>query len=92
MKNFQTLDVLLISADDPSEKEAVDLFLAEYASPVGSLIATELSQKFIETLSPQWAGSLPATFIYQDGILIKEWEGKRSFEQYAKILTPLLNK
>ena len=90
MKNFQSLEVLLISADDPAEKEAVDQFLTDHASPVSSLISTELSQKFIETLSPKWAGSLPATFIYKDGKLVDEWEGQRTFEQYAERIQPLL--
>ncbi|MDF7824254.1 TlpA disulfide reductase family protein [Pontiellaceae bacterium B12227] len=87
---FPTLGTLLISADDPSEKEAVEAFLAEHKSAIGSLISTELNQEFIESLSPKWAGSLPATFIYRDGKLIEEWEGKRTFEQYAETLKPLL--
>lgn len=92
LNKFQTLDVILISADDPKETAEVEAFLTEHQSPVGSLISTELSQKFIETLSPKWAGSLPSTFFYRNGKLVKEWEGKRTFEHYAETIEPLLNK
>lgn len=90
MKEFPTLDVVLISGDDPSEIEDVNAFLREYESPVGSLVSTKLNQQFIEAFSPNWAGSLPATFFFNDGRLIEEWEGKRTFEQYAEVIKPLL--
>lgn len=84
------LEVMLISADDPGESQVIETFLAEYDSPVGSWVTTELDQGFIEALSPGWAGSLPATFFYSDGRLLDEWEGKRSYEHYAETIDRLL--
>jgi thiol-disulfide isomerase/thioredoxin len=85
------LELILISADDPSEIELVEKFLLEHNCPVGSLVSTELSQKFIETLSPNWAGSLPSSFFYSGGKLLHEWEGKRSYEDYVEQIETLLN-
>ena len=84
------LRLILISADDPADTAQVTSFLAEQESPLGSLVATELSQKFIETLSPKWGGSLPASFFYVNGELVDGWEGQRTFEEYAKTIEPYL--
>jgi thiol-disulfide isomerase/thioredoxin len=84
------LEVLLVSADDPDDLAVVQSFLHEHHSPVGSLISTKLDQAFIESLSPNWAGSLPASFFYADGKLLAEWEGKRSYEQYVEQIERLL--
>ncbi len=46
--------MILVSADDPDELEAVEQFLVKQNCPVGSLVSTELTQNFIETLSPGW--------------------------------------
>lgn len=88
----QGLELLLISADDPAETDAIQAFLIEHKSATGSLIASELSQEFIETLSPEWGGALPSSFFYANGKLLVEWEGKRSYEQYAEQIETLLNK
>lgn len=87
----QGLELILVSADDPDEIDSVEKFLQKQNCPVGSLVSTELSQKFIETLSPNWTGSLPSSFFYADGKLIHEWEGKRTYEDYAEQLETLLN-
>lgn len=85
------LEVLLVSADDPAELKTVEAFLVEHGSPVDSLISTKLDQNFIETLSPNWSGALPATFIFDAaGKLVAEWEGKRNFEHYQTTIEPLL--
>ena len=91
-KNYRAkgLEVLLVSADDPDDLAAVQSFLDEHHSPVGSLISTKLDQAFIESLSPTWAGSLPASFFYANGKLLAEWEGKRSYEQYVEQIDQLL--
>ncbi|MDF7800696.1 TlpA disulfide reductase family protein [Pontiellaceae bacterium B1224] len=91
MQNFQSLEVVLISADAPDKTEEVETFLTEYQSPVGSLITTELNQKFIETLSPKWGGALPATFFFRDGKIVSEWEGKRTYDEYVETIETLMN-
>jgi thiol-disulfide isomerase/thioredoxin len=91
--NFEQrgLELILVSADDPDEIEAVEKFLVKQNFPVGSLVSTELSQNFIETLSPRWGGSLPSSFFYADGKLLHEWEGKRTYRDYAERIEKLLN-
>ena len=90
IREFPQLEVLLVSGDDPAELDAVNSFLIDHESPVGSLVSTELNREFIETFSPEWAGSLPATFFYRDGTLVEEWEGKRTFEEYKEAIEMLL--
>lgn len=85
------LEVLLVSADDPADLQAVQTFLEEHNSPVGSLVSTKLDRAFMESLSPNWAGTLPASFFYADGKLVAEWEGKGSYEQYIEQVDRLLN-
>lgn len=84
------LELLLVSADDPGDLTVVQSFLAKHESPVGSLVTTKLDQNFIESLSPNWGGALPASFLYANGKLLAEWEGKRSYEHYATQIGQLL--
>jgi len=84
------LNLILISADEPGDAEQVGEFLVQQACPVDSLITTELSQRFIEQFSPNWGGALPASFFYVDGALRAEWEGMRSFKQYANTIRELM--
>jgi thiol-disulfide isomerase/thioredoxin len=91
MNHYPKLEVVLISADAPADKDAVEAFLLEYNSPEGSLITTELTQAFIESLSPKWGGALPASFFFQDGKIVREWEGKRTYEEYEETIETQLN-
>ena len=91
IERFPALEVILVSADDPAETAAVEAFLSAHASPAGSLVSTDLNEAFISALSPNWAGALPATFFFANGTLAREWEGKRTFEDYAKTIESLLN-
>ncbi|MBN2686150.1 MAG: redoxin domain-containing protein [Pontiellaceae bacterium] len=85
------LKLQLISADEPSETTVVRKFLDEQGSPVGSLIAEELSEEFIELLSPNWSGALPASFFFDSsGTLVAEWEGAHTHEEYMETISSLL--
>lgn len=85
------LALLLVSADDPGEMEAVNAFLRNHQSPEGSLVSTELSEEFIELFSTNWAGALPASFFFDaNGKLVAEWEGKRSYDEYIQTIEQLL--
>lgn len=86
----QDVELLLISADDPEKPEGVTSFLQRYGSSYGSLIAANLNQAFIETLSPEWAGALPATFFYRKGELIAEHTGAMTAPQYETMINALL--
>lgn len=92
-KKDSGLSLLLVSADEPGDLEAVDQFLREHRSPEGSLVSTELDQDFIELFSTNWSGALPASFFYDaDGTLLAEWEGMRSYEDYIATIDGLLKK
>lgn len=85
------LDLLLVSADDPDELDAVNAFLRNHQSPVNSLVSTELSGEFIELFSTNWSGALPASFFYDaSGQLVAEWMGKRSYDEYIKTINQFL--
>lgn len=84
---------LLVSADNPETPQTVETFLNEQNSRIGSLISTELNQSFIEMLSPNWTGALPATFFYDaQGRLLHEWEGTRSRAHYENSIQRFLDK
>jgi thiol-disulfide isomerase/thioredoxin len=85
------LALLLVSADDPDELDAVTAFLREHQSPENSLISTELSGEFVELFSTNWSGALPASFFYDEtGKLVAEWAGKRSYDEYKETIEQLL--
>lgn len=86
------LALVLVSADDPDAPGKVADFLAAQHSPVGSYISTGLNQPFIEMLSTNWSGTLPASFLYRNGKLLTEWEGQRTYEHYAEAIELLLKK
>lgn len=85
------VELLLISADNPEDLDAVNAFLAEQQAPVGSMVSTALDETFMTLLSTNWSGALPASFFYDaNGQLVAEWSGKRSFEEYAGTIEQLL--
>lgn len=86
------LALLLVSADDPAASGEVEKFLASQRCPVESLIATDIGQPFIEMLSTNWSGALPASFFYRNDRLLAEWEGPRTYAQYAEVIEQLLGK
>lgn len=85
------LSLQLVSADDPADMETVNQFLRKQRSPVDSLVSTELSEEFIELFSTNWSGSLPASFFFdENGELVAEWSGKRSYDEYIQTIEQLL--
>lgn len=87
------LKLHLVSADDPKDLNLVEQFLKEQGSPLGSVVSQELNEDFIETLSTNWSGALPASFFFDaSGTLVGEWEGKRSYEEYMETIHSLLKK
>lgn len=85
------LSLQLVSADDPADMETVNQFLRKQRSPVDSLVSTELSEDFIELFSTNWSGSLPASFFFdENGKLVDEWSGKRSYDEYIQTIEQLL--
>jgi hypothetical protein len=72
--------VLLVSADFDNRLPAVRRFLARQGVDFPSFLKEGDDMHFINTLSPQWTGALPATFIYDaEGRLRYFHEGKATF-------------
>jgi len=70
------LRVMLISADFEDQVPAVRTFLAARAVSDTAYLKTGDEMQFINTLSPEWSGALPATFVYDGGgRLVAFWEG-----------------
>ncbi len=90
--HFSPLGVqfLLISTDEPGTHRQVARFLADHHPDINTLIATELSEDTIQSVSSMWSGTLPATFLFRGGIQMDEWEGARSLEQYHAAIHALL--
>lgn len=87
------LKVTLVSADDPDDLDTVNAFLREQDSTMNSLVSTKLDQDFMGLFSPNWSGALPASFFFDSkGKLVAEWEGKRSYAEYASTIKLLLKK
>jgi cytochrome c biogenesis protein CcmG/thiol:disulfide interchange protein DsbE len=65
------LALLLVSLDDPSNSEVVRAFLADQASPLGSLLLDVPEyDAFVRGFGGDWGGEVPALFIYgRDGVL-----------------------
>ena len=65
---------ILISADAMEDRDQVDRFLAQFK--ISSHIIQGNTQDFLMRLSDEWAGALPATFIFErERGVIDFWEG-----------------
>ncbi|MBI4161032.1 MAG: TlpA family protein disulfide reductase [Acidobacteria bacterium] len=71
------MEVILVSGDFPGESAAVVGFLREQGVDFPSFIRAGDDMEFIDGLSPEWSGALPASFLYgADGRQVEFWEGK----------------
>ena len=87
----QGLKVILVSADDDKDLSAVKKFLAEEGVDFPAFIKAEKDQAFIDGLSKQWTGALPATFIYDgNGKLHDFWEGGVTFNVFEQKVVEVL--
>ena len=70
------LRLMLVSADFDDQLPAVRKFLADHAITDTTWLKTEGDMDFINGLSADWTGALPATFVYDSaGRLVTFWEG-----------------
>lgn len=88
------MDLKLVSADYPSDREAVIRFLQENKSPVNSYVSTTVDDpSFMEIFPASWSGALPASFFFDSkGNLLDSWEGPQSYAEYAATLDKLLKR
>ena len=85
------LDVVLVSADFDDQMAEVRKFLASHLVDFRTYIKTGDDMKFIDALTPQWTGALPATFVYDgDGKLRAFHEGKETYATFEKDVLAIL--
>jgi thiol-disulfide isomerase/thioredoxin len=79
----QGLRVALVSADfDSTEARS---FLADQGVDFTTYFKIGDDMEFINTLSPDWSGALPATFVYDSaGALVSFWEGKADSARFER--------
>ena len=78
------LDVLLVSTDDPKRSDEVRKYLAGQKA-LSSYVIDNPNEAFIQTLSTNWSGALPASFFFgPSGQLLQSWEGAAPYERYAE--------
>ena len=81
----QGLQLVLVSADFPSDVDAVRTFLAGYGVDFTTYLRVGDDTEFVEWLERRWSGGLPASFVYDDrGRLRHFWEGTAGYEQFRK--------
>lgn len=78
------LKLILVSADFDVPMERITTFLGSQGVDFPTYLKVEKDQDFMRALSPDWAGAIPATFLYtNDGELFDFWEGKATAEVFA---------
>lgn len=65
--------VMLVSADFSSRRELVEKFLRERGVGFVTYLKQGSDEAFVEVLSPQWSGVLPATFVFAPGGKLVAW-------------------
>lgn len=77
----QGVEVVFVSTDVPSEKDAARDFLVEQGVTGLSFLKAGKTTPFVNTFHEAWTGAVPATFLYNaDGQLLEFWEGKMSYD------------
>jgi len=76
----QGLRTVLVSTDFEGEEDGARRFLSEHGVDFDTYIKTGKDEEFVNGLSADWSGALPATFVYDaQGRLVRFWEGKASY-------------
>lgn len=83
--------LLLISADFAGRRRQAEEFLAGHGVDFTSYLKVGPDMEFIDALSKDWSGSLPATFVFDgNGVLRASFEGKIDYETVVAGVEPLL--
>lgn len=72
-KHRSEAKVMLISADFESRRVLVEKFLQERGVGFVTYLKQGSDEAFVEVLSPQWSGALPATFVFAPGGKLVVW-------------------
>jgi len=81
------IHVLLVSLDEPADREKAAAFLSERKLALTSYLAERPLGPFKEGMNPRWPGMLPASFLYDaTGALRYFWGGEAFEEEVAPVL------
>ena len=85
--------LILISADFDGQLAEVEAFLSDQGVDFPTLIKAEDDMKFIDALSEDWTGAMPATFLFDGSGTLKEfWEGKADYETLHRKVSAILER
>jgi thiol-disulfide isomerase/thioredoxin len=86
------LELVLVTGDFEDKLSEVREFLASHGVDFTTYVKTGRDMEFINTLSPDWSGALPATFVFDgDGRRRDFWEGKASYADMERRVLPVLD-
>jgi len=78
----QGLNLMLVSADFPSEVQSVHKFLDDRKVTFPTYIKQGKDMEFISQLHKDWDGAIPVTFVFgKKGNLLKFFKGSVTFKQ-----------
>jgi len=81
------IHVLLVSLDEPADREKAAAFLKERKLALTSYLAERPLGPFKQGMNPRWPGMLPASFLYDSsGTLRYFWGGEAFEEEVAPVL------
>lgn len=82
--------VVFVSADFGDRRELVERFLRERGVAFTTYLKVGSDEEFIATLSPQWSGSLPATFVFApQGKLVSFFERKVTKKELEQVIATM---
>lgn len=85
------LKTIFVSADFSSNFPAVEEFLAGQGYEGTAYVKEDSEDEFIRSLSSDWSGSIPATFVFDSaGTLRRFREGKATEEEFTGMILDVL--
>ncbi len=83
--------VVFVTTDFGDDKAKAVRFLKDQGAPLPSFIKAGKDEAFIESLSPTWVGTLPATFIFDGaGRRVAFFQGRLERDELQDTLDKLL--
>lgn len=83
--------LLLVSTDFEEQVSDVRRFLAKNAVRDTAFLKHDGDQTFIDTINPEWTGTIPATFVYDaSGRRVAFWEGRADRARFESAIQQAL--
>jgi thiol-disulfide isomerase/thioredoxin len=74
------VEVLLVSVDEPEDRDKARAFLKEGSVQLKSYLAERPLEAFKAGLNPRWPGMLPASFLFDENGKLRYFWGGEAFE------------